>query len=51
MKHIKQPEINIQKLLKDIEKNASLKEEPKEFGKAIINGQKQESAGWYNPDR
>lgn len=47
---MKKPEINIQKLLKDMENEASIREGPKEFIKAIQSGQNQKSAGWYNPN-
>ena len=51
MKQNPKPEINIQKLLKDMERNGNLKDGPKKFSNAILNGQKQESAVWYNPDK
>ncbi len=47
---MKRTEINIQKLLSDMEKEANLREGPKEFKKAIQNGQNQKLTGWYNPN-
>lgn len=46
---MKKPEINIQKFLDDMEKEANLKEGPEEFKKAIQNSQSQKITGWYNP--